>query len=193
VNVSTNRHLGAAPARDQRDERADGAAAEDHDAIATLDRRAIHVVRRHRERLEHRRLIVAQRVGHVEHLAHRHRPVLLHPAGHVDATHLQLLAEVGGAHAARTTAPARHHGIDHHAITGLEATGRRRFHDLGERLVPDHAALRHAVIEVALEDVEVAQERLVAPRLRHGRVDGGEAAGAAVRGCSHGEDLSAFF
>src|SRR6185436_4751693 len=60
-------------------------------AVAPLHPSAVHVVRGHRERLDHGRLIVVERIGHVEELRHRDRPVLLHAAAHVDAADLQLL------------------------------------------------------------------------------------------------------
>jgi len=63
-------------------------------------------------------------------------------------------------------------------LDGRDTAARGRLHDLAERLVPDHAAPRHAVVEVPLVDVQVgaadpdaldAHERLARLRHRPGR------------------------
>ena len=90
-----------------------------------------------------------------------------------DAEHLEAVAQVARAHAAGAARPARHDGLDDHAIARAEAAGRRRLGDLGEGLVADDPAARDAMVEMALEDVQVgaadpdaahAQQRLALAR-----------------------------
>ena len=184
----------AAVAADHRDEGADGAAAEDDDGVTRLHLGAPHVVSGDRERLDHRGLVVAERGGHVEHAPGLHRPVVLHPARQLHAVDLEAIAEVVAAHPAGAALAAGVDGLDHHAIPRPEAAARRRLHHLREGLVPDDAALGDAVIEMALEDVQVgaadagashSEERLVggARRARDGA--GAERAGAFVEGSPH--------
>src|SRR5439155_398226 len=80
-------------------------------------------------------------------------------------------------------------------VAGDETAVLRRLHDLGERLVTDDAAARDAVVEVALEDVEIgatdahathAQQRLAACRRRHGDGAGREPPRPVVKGRAHG-------
>src|SRR5205823_6262442 len=147
--------LGAALAAHEADQRADGTAAEHEDAIAALHAGAGDVVRGHRERLDHRRRVVAERVGDLQEMLRSHRIVLAHAAGEVDAEHLELIAETRGAHATRAAGAAAHDRLDHDAVAGCKPAVLRRLDDLGERLVADDAAARNTVIEVTLVDVEV--------------------------------------
>src|SRR5688572_16898318 len=63
----------------------------------------------------------------------------------------------------RSAASTREHRLDDHAVAGSEAAARRGVHDLGERLVSDHTAARHTVVEMALEDVKVGAANADAP------------------------------
>ena len=148
-------HVRAAVAADERDERADRPAAEDEDAVVALHRRASDVVGGDGERLHERGLVVAERVGHSEQARHVHRHVLPHATGQVDAEHLEAVAEVRRAHPAGPAGSADRERLDDDAVAGLEAAASRRLGDLAEGLVADDATLRHAVVEVALEDVEI--------------------------------------
>ena len=67
-------HLGAAVAADERDQRADRSAAEDHDTVAGLDLRPRDVVRRDRQRLDQRRVVIGDRVGKLQQPRGGHRP-----------------------------------------------------------------------------------------------------------------------
>ncbi len=105
-------------------------------------------------------------------------PVLLHAARLLHAEHAQAIAEIGRAHAAGAAGAAHAQRLHHHALARAEARGARRLGDLGQRLVADDAAARDAVVEVALEDVQIgaadadaphAQQRLAGRRLRHRR------------------------
>src|SRR5437667_400531 len=91
--------------------------------------------------------------------------------------------------------PPAHDGLDDDTVAGDETAVLRRLHDLGERLVTDDAAARDAVVEVALEDVEIgatdahathAQQRLAACRRRHGDGAGREPPRPVVKGRAHG-------
>src|SRR5207247_101154 len=105
----------------------------------------------------------------------------LHAARQVHAEHLEAVAEVRGAEPAGPAAPAELERLDDDAVTGREAASCGRLGDLAEGLVADDAALRHAVVEVALEDVEVgpadadaldSQQGLPGPRRGGGGVAG---------------------
>ena len=180
-----DRDLGAPPARDERDQRADRAAAEDEHAVAGLHLRAAHVVRGDGERLDHRGVVVGERGRDREQARGRHGPVLPHAARQVHAEDLEAVAEVGRAHAAGAARAAEPERLDDDAVARRDARPGRRLDDLAERLVADHAAPRHAVVEVTLIDVQVgpadpdaldAQERLARLRDRDRRRAGREGA-----------------
>src|SRR5262249_1650976 len=67
----------------------------------------------------------------------------------------EAIAKVVTAHLARAALATRMDRLHHHPIARLEARTRRRLHHLRESLVADDAALRNAMIEMALEDVEI--------------------------------------
>ena len=75
--------------------------------------------------------------GTREQARRRHRPVLLHPAGHVHAEHAQPVAEIGGAHPAGAAGAAHLERLHHHALARAEAAGGGRLHDVGQGLVAD--------------------------------------------------------
>src|SRR5690606_26563259 len=180
---------GALRLRHEADEAADRSTAEDEHAIAGPDARPPHVVHRDRQRLNQRRIIVGQCVGHVEEPVDGHRPVVLHPAGRVDAENGEVPTEVRRTHPAVATGAAESDRLDDDAGAGCDrAVGRSR-HDLRQHLVADRSVDRHAMIEMALEDVEVAaadahaadaQERLAWSRRRHGLRDRLERPVAAI-------------
>ena len=120
--------------------------------------------------------MIGDGVGKLQQPRGGHRPVLLHPAGDIHAQHLQVVAEVGRTHPAGAARAAELDGLDDHAVAFHEAADAGARHDLGEGLVADDPAARHAVIEVPLEDVEIGtadadpahpQERFAVGRLRH--------------------------
>src|SRR6185436_15820211 len=122
------------------------------------------------------------------------RPVLLHAARLVDTEHLERVAEVGRAAAARAAGAAHAQRLHHDPVARREARRARRLGHVGQRLVADGAAAGHAVIEMPLEDVQIGaadadaphpQQRLVAAGLRHLRGADAEAAGALVEGRPH--------
>src|SRR5437763_8830258 len=124
-----------------------------------------------------------------------HRIVLAHAAGQVDAEHLELIAEIRRAHPTRAARAAAHDWLDHDPVAGGEPAVLRRLDDLGERLVADDAAARNAVVEMALEDVEIGaadadpahpQKRLAAGRRGYGDAARREPSGPLVEGRTHG-------
>jgi hypothetical protein len=84
------------------DEGADGATAEHQDLVAGLHRGAVDIMRGHGQRLDQRRVIVAQPRGDPQKPLEGYRPVFLHPTRHVDAQDLEVVAEI------RHAAPIRH-------------------------------------------------------------------------------------
>src|SRR5215813_3496003 len=106
---------------------------------------------------------VVERVGHLDQPRRRHRPVILHAARHVHAEDLEAVADVGRAHPARAAFAAEPERLDDHAVARSEPAGRGRLGDLGEGLVADDAALRHAVVEMALIDVQIGAADADAP------------------------------
>src|SRR3989442_3324140 len=76
-------------------------------------------------------------------------------AGGPNAEHLEAVAEVRRSHPAGPTLLAERERPGDAAIAGVEAAPRGRLGHLAEDLVADDAALRHTVVEVALEDVQV--------------------------------------
>ena len=146
---------GAAVAGDERDQRADGPAAEDEHRVSLLHLRARDVVSRDGQRLHHGGVVVGERAGHLDQALGWHRPVFLHASRHVDAEHLELVAEPGRAHRARAACVADAQGLDHDAVALDEAAPGRRLRDLGKGLVADDATPGHAMVEMPLEDVQV--------------------------------------
>src|SRR5262245_28400577 len=158
-------------ASDQRDQRADGAAAEDEDGVTALDIGPIDVVHGDGQGLDQRGVIVGDRVGHAEEPRGADGPVLLHPARKIDAEDLELVAEVRSAHAAGAAASAADDRLHHDSIAACEPARAGRLDDLAEGLMADDAPPGYAMVEVTLEDVKVRaadadpadpQERLVA-------------------------------
>ena len=139
----------------ERDERADGPAPEHEHEVVRPHLGALHVVGRDGQRLDHRGLVVRERRGHLQQARRRHRAVLAHAARQLHADDLERIAEVGGAHPAGAAGSAEREWLEDNTVAGREAARRGRLDDLGERLVADHAALRHAMVEVALEDVQI--------------------------------------
>jgi hypothetical protein len=162
-------------AGDQRDQRADGPATEDEHRVAALDVGAIDVVHGDGQGLDQRGVVVADRIRHAQEPRGADGPVLAHPARKIDSENLELVAEVGGAHAAGAASSAADDGLDHHAIARGESAGPGRLDDLAEGLVADDATLRDAMVEMSLEDVQVrpadadAADPLGAPHRRRAR------------------------
>ncbi len=89
--------------------------------------------------------------------------VLAHAARQIDAEHLEVVAKIVGADATRAAGAAEKNRLDHHAIAFGEAGSGGRLRDVGEDLMTDDAVLRHTMIEMPLEDVQVAAADAHAP------------------------------
>ena len=188
-------HPRAAMARDQANEGADGPSPEDEHGVALLDLRASDVVGRDGQRLHHGGIIVGQGGRHLDEAIRLDRPALLHPSGRVDPEHLELVAEKARAHLAGPAGAAEAQGLHDDSVALGEAALCRSLRDFREGLVADDAALGHAVVEVALEDVQVrpadadpldVQERFARARARLRRRPRPEPAGSFVERRAHG-------
>src|SRR5262249_8862538 len=144
----------ASVATHEGDQAPDRSAPEDEHRIARLDLGARHVVSGDSQWLDDGGVVVAERIGNLEQPLGRDRPVVLHAAGKLAATHLQAIAEIRGAHPARSARPAELDRLDDHAITLPEAAPRGRLRHFREGLVADDATPWNAVVEMSLVDVQ---------------------------------------
>ena len=108
-------HLGAAVAADERDQRPDRPAAEDHDTIAGLDLAlATSCVATASGSMS--ACVVMEMASGSFAAWRRAPPSILHPAGDVHAQHLQVVAEIRRAHPAGAARAAELDGLDDHAV-----------------------------------------------------------------------------
>ena len=168
-------HRRSSLSRDEADQQADRPAADHDDRLAGGHLAAANVVARNRQRLDERG--PSQVDGGREPVEREggHRPGALERARGVDAEELEVAADVahalvGGRLAARVERPHDDVLADREAVDARAELGNRPRH-----LVPDDLRHPHAVVHVAVRDVEIraadAAEPDVEPDLARPRRD----------------------
>lgn len=149
-------YVGSGGPGDQRDEDADGSAADHDDLLALGDLCAADVVHGDRRGLDQRGPVQGKGVGQPDERRGGHGPALLHRAGGVDADEVEVLADVLMAFEAGRAGvvPAQRHHSD-------RVPGRPAVHagadadDPAGHLVPQDGGCGHPGVHVAVEDVQV--------------------------------------
>ena len=157
-------HLGAIQSGGHGDEHPNRPAANDNRTVAQCHFCAPNIVYRHGQGFDQRARVVIQGVGHAVQAMDRRIPKRLKRARGIDPQKIQILTDVPMPPPAGRTRAASHRGFNHHAVAHGERGIFCSLHNFAAHLVPHHQRNLHALIHVALINMQI---RAAQARPRH--------------------------